>query len=53
MAKSISKLRKVSRAQISRLNKDELIESILTFTDETTDNPQLTNLSETLNALKR
>lgn len=52
MAKPISELRKLSRAQISRLNKDDLVENILTSPDQEADNPQLATLSATLNALR-
>ncbi|MPC74285.1 hypothetical protein E2C01_068642 [Portunus trituberculatus] len=52
MARPISELRKLSRAQISRLNKDDLVESILTSPEKAEDNAQLTALSETLNALR-
>lgn len=52
MARPISELKKLSRAQIARLNKDDLVESILTSPDREADNPQLAVLSATLNALR-
>ena len=52
MARPISELRKLSRAQIARLNKDDLVESILTSPEQEAENSQLATLSETLNALR-
>ena len=52
MARPISELRKVARAQIARLNKNDLVESILTSPDQEVDNTQPATLHETINALR-
>lgn len=49
MAKSLSDLRRMQRSQLSRVSKDDLIESILSSTDESSD--QFRTLNETLQEL--
>ena len=49
MAKSLSDLRKMQRNQLSRVSKEDLIESILSSADESSD--QLRTLNESLQLL--